>query len=230
MKKTAFIGAALLATAALSSAQAQDIRLGLRAGANYSNLAGNIKNQDTYNNKIGFLGGVMLNVPVTSDGFFSVQPEVLYSQKGFDNKPTEYTGLLGGKQKREGSVNYNYLDVPVLLKINASGFVFEAGPQYSYLLSANDATKTTTTSALGGSPTTTESQNKRDVSGLNRNELGYLAGVGYQASNGLSLNLRYTGALNDFVKSDNNSYFNGDLKSARHSAFQLSLGYLFAGK
>lgn len=230
MKKTAFLGAALLATAALSSAQAQDIRLGLRAGANYSNLAGNIKNQDTYNNKIGFLGGVMLNVPVTSDGFFSVQPEVLYSQKGFDNKPTEYTGLLGGKQKREGSVNYNYLDVPVLLKINASGFVFEAGPQYSYLLSANDATKTTTTPALGGSPTTTESQNKRDVSGLNRNELGYLAGVGYQASNGLSLNLRYTGALNDFVKSDNNSYFNGDLKSARHSAFQLSLGYLFAGK
>ena len=230
MKKTAFLGAALLATAALSSAQAQDIRLGLRAGANYSNLAGNIKNQDTYNNKIGFLGGVMLNVPVTSDGFFSVQPEVLYSQKGFDNKPTEYTGLLGGKQKREGSVNYNYLDVPVLLKINASGFVFEAGPQYSYLLSANDATKTTTTPALGGSPTTTESQNKRDVSGLNRNELGYLAGVGYQASNGLSLNLRYTGAFNDFVKSDNSSYFNGDLKSARHSAFQLSLGYLFAGK
>ena len=230
MKKTAFLGAALLATAALSSAQAQDIRLGLRAGANYSNLAGNIKNQDTYNNKIGFLGGVMLNVPVTSDGFFSVQPEVLYSQKGFDNKPTEYTGLLGGKQKREGSVNYNYLDVPVLLKINASGFVFEAGPQYSYLLSANDATKTTTTPALGGSPTTTESQNKRDVSGLNRNELGYLAGVGYQASNGLSLNLRYTGAFNDFVKNDNNSYFNGDLKSARHSAFQLSLGYLFAGK
>ncbi len=230
MKKTAFLGAALLATAALSSAQAQDIRLGLRAGTNYSNLAGNIKNQDTYNNKFGFLGGVMLNVPVTSDGFFSVQPEVLYSQKGFDNKPTEYTGLLGGKQKREGSVNYNYLDVPVLLKINASGFVFEAGPQYSYLLSANDATKTTTTPALGGSPTTTESQNKRDVSGLNRNELGYLAGVGYQASNGLSLNLRYTGAFNDFVKSDNNSYFNGDLKSARHSAFQLSLGYLFAGK
>ena len=230
MKKTAFLGAALLATAALSSAQAQDIRLGLRAGANYSNLAGNIKNQDTYNNKFGFLGGVMLNVPVTSDGFFSVQPEVLYSQKGFDNKPTEYTGLLGGKQKREGSVNYNYLDVPVLLKINAGGFVVEAGPQYSYLLSANDATKTTTTPALGGSPTTTESQNKRDVSGLNRNELGYLAGVGYQASNGLSLNLRYTGAFNDFVKSDNKSYFNGDLKSARHSAFQLSLGYLFAGK
>ena len=65
---------------------------------------------------------------------------------------------------------------------------------------------------------------------LNRNELGYVAGVGYQAENGVSLNLRYTGAFSDFVKSENGTYFNGDLKNARHSAFQLSLGYLIPGK
>ena len=229
MKKTAFILTGLLATAAISSAQAQSIRLGLRAGANYSNLAGNIRNQNTYDNKIGFLGGVMLNVPLISDGFLSLQPEVLYSQKGFDNKPTEYTTPLG-KQKREGSVNYNYLDVPILLKVRAAGLVFEAGPQYSYLLSANNQTKTTTTSALGGDPTVDESRNKTDVSGFNRNELGYLAGVGYEATNGLSLNLRYTGAFSDFVKRDNITYFSGDLKNARHSAFQLSLGYLIPSK
>ncbi len=232
MKKTAFILAGLLATAAISSAQAQSIRLGLRAGANYSNLAGNVRNQNTYDNKIGFLGGVMLNVPLVGDGFLSLQPEVLYSQKGFNNKPTEYSvlGLPGTMQKREGSVNYNYLDVPVLLKVRAAGLVFEAGPQYSYLLSANNQTKTTTTSAFGGDPTVTESRDKTDVSGFNRNELGYLAGVGYEATNGLSLNLRYTGAFSDFVKSDNSTYFNGDLKNARHSAFQLSLGYLISSK
>ena len=228
MKKTAFLAATLLATAAVSSAQAQNVRLGLRAGANYSNLAGNIQNENTYNNKIGFLGGVMLNVPVLADGLLSVQPEVLYSQKGFENKPTEYSSVLG-KQKREGQVNYNYLDVPVLLKFKASGFIAEAGPQYSYLLTANNKTKTTTTPSFG-SPTVSEAQNKTDVSGLNRNELGYLAGVGYEAENGLSLSLRYTGAFSDFVKSDNNTYFNGDLKNARHSAFQLSLGYLIPSK
>ena len=229
MKKTVFLAAALLASAAISSAQAQDVRFGLRAGANYSNLAGNVQNENTYNNKIGFLGGVMVNVPVV-EGFFSVQPEILYSQKGFENKPTEFTGLLGAKQKREGNVNFNYLDVPVLLKINAGGFIAEAGPQYSYLLSSSNETRTTTTPALGGSPSTVEARDKNDVSGLNRNELGYVAGVGYQADNGLSLNLRYTGAFSDFVKSENNSYFNGDLKNARHSAFQLSLGYLITGK
>ncbi|WP_051718445.1 porin family protein [Hymenobacter sp. IS2118] len=229
MKKSAFLIGALFATTAVSSAQAQDVRFGLRAGANYSNLSGNIKNENTYNNKIGFLGGVMVNIPVV-ENFFSVQPEILYSQKGFDNKPTEFTTVLGAKQKREGSVNYNYLDVPVLLKINAGGFIVEAGPQYSYLLGSNNETKTTTTPALGGAPSTTQANDKNDVSGLNRNELGYLAGVGYQANNGLSLSLRYTGALSDFVKSDDNTYFNGDLKNARHSAFQLSLGYLIGSK
>ena len=228
MKKTALLVAALLATAAISSAQAQNVRLGLRAGANYSNLAGNLNNQSTYNNKFGFLGGVMLNVPLIQDGFLSLQPEVLYSQKGFENKATEYTSVLG-KQKREGQVNYNYLDVPVLLKVKTSGLVLEAGPQYSYLLSVNNQTRTTTTPTIGN-PSTAESQNKSDLSGLNRNELGYLAGVGYETENGLSLNLRYTGAFSDFVKSENNAYFNGDLKNARHSAFQLSLGYLIPSK
>jgi hypothetical protein len=33
------------------------------------------------------------------------------------------------------------------------------------------------------------------------------------------------------VKSDNgDTYFNGDLKNARHSAFQVSLGYLIGNK
>ena len=228
MKKTAFLATALLATAAISSAQAQDIRFGLRAGANYSNLSGNIKNEDTYNNKVGFLGGVMLNVPLLAEGLLSIQPEILYSQKGFENKPTEFSSVLG-KQKREGNVNYNYIDVPLLLKFKALGFVAEAGPQYSYLLSSNNETKTTTTPTVG-SPTVSETKDKNDVSGLNRNELGYLAGVGYEATNGLSLNLRYTGAFSDFVKSDNSAYFNGDLKNARHSAFQLSLGYLIPSK
>ncbi|KAA9331609.1 PorT family protein [Hymenobacter busanensis] len=233
MKKVVFAFATLLAaSAAVSSAQAQGVRLGFRAGGNYSNLAGNIQNEATYNNKIGFLGGVMLNADLSGDGFLSLQPEVLFSQKGFENKPTEYSRTLlgiGYTEKREGKVNYNYLDVPVLLKINADGFVFEAGPQFSYLLNSNNETKTIRTTS-DGRTTTQEATNQNDVSGLNRAELGYAAGVGYQAENGLGLSLRYTGAFSDFVKSDNGTYFNGDLQNARQSAFQLSLGYLIPSK
>ena len=233
MKKTSFVLAALLSLSSVSVVRAQGVRLGLRAGANYSNLSGNIQHETTYNNKAGFLGGVMLNADITGDGFFSIQPEILYSQKGFENKPTAYTNTLlgvGYTEEREGKVNYNYLDVPVLLKINAGGFVVEAGPQYSYLLSANDETKITRTREPNGTPTVSEAQDKKDLSGFNRSELGYVAGIGYQADNGVSLNLRYTGAFSDFVKSNNGTYFNGDLANARHSAFQLSLGYLIPSK
>ncbi|GAA4001000.1 porin family protein [Hymenobacter fastidiosus] len=228
MKKTSFLLASILSVAALfsSAARAQGVRLGLRAGANYSNLGGDLQNEATYNNKIGFLGGVMLNADLSGDGFLSVQPEILFSQKGFANKPTEYRNILGTTQKREGKVNYNYLDVPVLLKVNAGGLVLEAGPQYSYLLNVKDETTVTTTSGLSGNTSTSTARNQKDLSRLNRNELGYVAGIGYQADNGVSLNLRYTGAFSDFVKSDDGSYFDGDLKNARNSAFQLSLGYL----
>ena len=54
--------------------------------------------------------------------------------------------------------------------------------------------------------------------------------MGYEADNGLSLSLRYTGAFSTFVKSDNSTYFNGDLKNARHPAVQLPLGYLIPSK
>lgn len=233
MKKSTVLVAALLSAAAFSSAHAQGVRLGLRAGANYTNLSGNIKNENTYNNKLGFAGGIILNAPIV-ENFFSIQPELLYSQKGFENKPNEYDNTIAGigyKEKREGKVNYNYLDLPILAKINADGFYFEAGPQISYLLSSSNETKTTRTNTVSGKVDTFEAQNQNDVSDLNRTELGYAAGLGYQAENGLSVGLRYAGAFSDLVKSENgDTYFNGDLKNARHSAFQVSLGYLIGNK
>jgi hypothetical protein len=234
MKKTFFAAATLLTiAAAATSTHAQGIRLGLRAGGNYSNLAGELENEKTYNNKLGFMGGVMLNADLTGDGFLSVQPEVLFSQKGFENKPTEYSRTVlgaGYTEKREGNVNYNYLDVPVLFKVNAGGLILEAGPQYSYLLGASNKTRTTRTNTLTGRTESFDATNQNDVSSLKRSELGYVAGVGYQAENGLSLNLRYTGALSDFVKTDNGEYFNGDLQNARNAAVQVSLGYLIPSK
>ena len=235
MKKTTFLLAAAFtaATAAFSSAQAQAVRFGVRAGANLSNLAGDLQNQDTFNNKFGFVGGVLVNLGLGSDSFFSIQPEVLYSQKGWKNKPDNINATilgLGYTVNREGNVNLNYLDVPVLAKINAGGFIIEAGPQYSYLLSANNKTTTTTTLQPNGTPRTSEATNKTDVSNLRRSELGYVAGIGFQAENGVGLSLRYNGSFNDFVKNDDGNYFNGDLRSARNSVFQLSLAYLITTK
>lgn len=207
----------LLAVMLATAAHAQ-LRIGFKGGANYSNLSGDLGTDDIYKSRLGLHGGVMLNFNLV-DQFASIQPEILYSGKGYEFNNEEYL-FTGATYRNEGRVNYNYVDVPVLFKINAGALMFEFGPQASYLLSVrNDYTETI---RVGTVPITTE-YTDTDTEGLNRFELGYAAGVGFQAQNGVMLGLRYNGNFSRFAEE---SYFDGRLINARHSVFQLYLGFL----
>ncbi|HEX8351099.1 MAG TPA: porin family protein [Hymenobacter sp.] len=219
MKKLFFAVTTLLLVACVSGfeAQAQGVRLGIKAGANLSNLAGNLANEDRFQNKLGFVGGVMINAPLLDDNFLSLQPELLYSQKGYRNDGS----ALFGTYRYEGDASYNYLDLPILLKIKAGPLFVEAGPQFSYLLNRKDETQT----YFNNQPllyTAAES----DLSNVNRFEVGYAAGIGVQVV-GLILDVRYNGAFTDFTKE---GYQRNDLRNARNSVFQASLGFLFPGE
>lgn len=199
------------------AAQAQS-GIGIRVGANFSNLEGDLENESRYKNKIGFQGGFTYGIGVINN-FFFIQPELLYSTKGFKYQDSEIALPVGGTVRREGSMNYNYLDLPLLAKIKAGPIYFEGGPQASYLLSVNNKINET----LNGehySSTTTES----DIDGLKRFEIGYAAGVGF-VINGISLGVRYNGSLSDFVNKNPEEYFEGDLTNARHSTIMATLGF-----
>jgi len=209
--------AALLVAAAAPAAHAQGVRFGVKAGANLSNLSGDLVDQDQYKNRFGFHGGVMVNFGLGD--IVSIQPEVLYSQKGF-----KYADQQFGLVRNTGSVRYNYIDVPVLVRVRAAGIFFEVGPQYSYLLNVStDRTQTLNGSVVGnvGSGTT-------NLDNVQRNELGYVGGLGFQASNGVMIGVRYNGAFTDFAK--NSNYSNNDFRNARNSAFQAYVGVLLGGK
>jgi hypothetical protein len=222
MKKIALL---LLAGLSFSYAQAQSAKIGLKAGANYSNIAGDLQNEAVYQNKFGFNGGLTANFALTSDNFLSIQPELLYSQKGYQYRDEEYTSLhplrLGQKVKSKGERHFNYLDLPVLLKINAGGLYFEGGPQLSYLVGIRDNTETKYTDG-----TKVEDWQEIDKDNLAELEIGYAAGLGFQATNGVSLGIRYNGGISALAKSDPN---NDELVNARHSVFQLQLGFLIGG-
>lgn len=218
MKKLFFAFALMIGTYSAAQAQAT---FGVRGGANLSQLSGDLKNEDMFENKVSFHGGVTLNFPVVED-FVSIQPELLYSRKGFKSSGVTYTNLLLQERRREGSVNYNYLDLPVLAHFNAGPLYFEMGPQLSYLLSVKNETEIF--DGNGNRISSTESEKSKD--GLAQFEVGYAAGIGFAANNGISLGLRYNGAFTDFVK-DSNTYFEGDLANARHSVFMLTLGVKF---
>ena len=76
MKK--FLLSAAVSAATLSGAHAQSVKLGLKAGGNLSNLSGDLTNQNQYNNRFGFHGGVMLNIGLIDGDFLSLQPEAQY--------------------------------------------------------------------------------------------------------------------------------------------------------
>ena len=213
MKKIAF----LLFTA-LTISFASQAQIGVKLGANLSNLAGDLQDEDNFQNKLGFVGGVTYNIPLSSDNFVSIQPELLYSRKGYKRSDFTTTNATTGQQLRyEGKVNYSYLDLPVLLKINAGPVFFEAGPQFSYLLSIKDNTEVTDV-ATG---VDFESYNRIDKDALAEFEVGYAAGVGVQIPMGLTLNLRYNGSVSALAKDDNND----ELANGRHSVYQATIGF-----
>lgn len=199
------------------AAQAQNASFGIRGGANISNLSGDLRDEDRFENKVGFHAGIMANFGIV-DNFFSIQPELLYSVKGFKNEDSEVS-FLGQTRRREGKVNYNYLDLPVMARIKAGPLYFEAGPQASYLLSVNNETKT----YINGNLQSTD-RDEKSKDGLSEFEVGYVAGIGFtSANNAISFGVRYNGAFSDFVKEDVN--FEGDLTNARHSTFMVTVGF-----
>ncbi|WP_303309647.1 porin family protein [Hymenobacter sp. BT730] len=217
-----------------ASAYAQDpggFRIGLKAGATYSKLAGDDVEQiagPNYNTsqdqrKLGFNVGAAVQIPVSSDGFFSVQPEVLLNRKGYQLETEQKSGLASGVEKFsfEQTRVLTYIDVLVLGKINAGGLFFELGPQFGYLARSSSDTETTT-KFTNGQADKVEKDTGDSKSDLASADLGAVAGLGYQAESGLSIGLRYNRGFNSLIDTKD---IDNEPK-AFNDAFMLQLGYL----
>ena len=88
--------------------QAQDITVGVKGGINIADVSSDAFDLDDadLSSKTGFVGGAYANFGL--GGVFAIQPEVLYSQKGFK---LDETG-----SPLEASLKTNYFEIPVLLK------------------------------------------------------------------------------------------------------------------
>lgn len=133
MKKHFILLFALLAVVQLSMAQVSIIP---KAGITIANVALDDDNfySDNKKNMIGFTGGLGFNFALTEDEFLSLQPEILYVQKGFAADQSGVTDY-------DYTYKLNYLEVPVLLKIGfgtdvVRGYI-NLGPSIGYLMSGN---------------------------------------------------------------------------------------------
>ena len=205
MKKLV-LGAAI-AMSSLTFAQ----QFGVKGGMNVSSLSDDASLSDQAS-KIGFNAGVFMNAPIAEN--FSIQPEVLYNDLG--SKVTRSTTVLGNTYSADYSRNLGYISVPVMFQYNATpGFYLEAGPQFGFLVSANDKYKSSTNG----------NTNNSNIVGLDKDafntfDFGLGLGAGYYFTPNIGLTARYVAGLSDIIKNNN-----GD--SVKNNVFQVGLAYKF---
>ena len=87
-----FIGTITVIVLSISTANAQEARMGVKGGLNISNLY--VDNVNDENSRIGLNVGLYGQILATD--FFAIQPELLYTTKGSKN---EYDGFVDQEVK-----------------------------------------------------------------------------------------------------------------------------------
>lgn len=209
-KKNLFLGVALLSVMGLSAQS-----FGVKAGYNYANLVGDTPKMLNFEANHGFYVGASFDLPIAD--VFSIQPEVIYSRQG-----AKMSGNILGV-KFEGKLNMDYVNVPVMAKLNiGDNFSVLAGPQVGFLV--NDP-QVVTSSSL----TKDQSSTLLNKDNFAKFDFGLSLGAMYRM-NGLYFDARYYHGLANTFDSKNNSAQNiqvGKDQNFRNSVFSVGVGFIF---
>lgn len=184
----------------------ESLVFGVKGGINYSNVWDEQGQDFQADSKAGLAAGAFLAVPIGK--YLGIQPELLYSQKGFQGAGT----LLGTPYSFSRTTNY--LDIPIQVAFKPAPYItILGGPQYSYLMSQTDR-------RTYGSNSVAQEQ-EFDNENIRKNILGFVIGVDVN--------------VNHFVISGRSAWDfqtnNGDGTSStpryKNQWLQLTLGYRF---
>ncbi len=174
MKKVFFF--AVLAIFGVTASSAQEgastggFHWGVKAGANFSSVNGDDVND--VDSRTGLQIGGVVSIPVTE--LFSVQPEVVYSMRGW--KDGDFT------------IKVDYVDVPVMADFEIiEGLSLQGGPLLGFNLSAK---------------VENEDGNENDIEDISTLNVGAAIGAQYELPVGVFFNVRYDMGFNDVI--DNN--------------------------
>ena len=202
----------LFATAGTAQAQDDtDLKFGVKGGLNISQLYIEQPDAESENAKLGIHAGLFLKAPLSD--FFAIQPELLFSSQG---AKVSYRGSgLLGIQSGEARFNLNYIQLPILASITAGPLHFQAGPYFSYLLSANvkDLKQDLTVG----------SQREFDKSDFKAFDYGLAGGLAIDVQ-GFQLGARYNYGLREIGES---SAAGRLTQNSKNSVIQIYIGYGF---
>ncbi len=148
--------------------------------------------------RIGFLAGFYLNYQISGSPF-SIQPEVLYAQKGLETDRDSY--------------KIDYIEIPILARLNFFNYskllpyVF-FGPHISFKVNADTPPIVVYDSAV--IPDTPAVQNSINEGDVNSTDFGITIGAGINFGN-FDLGMRYAAGLTKISDDENVSAKNGVL-------------------
>lgn len=208
MKKLFLITIIIAVTAIKSfSQQTRDaFSFGLKIGSNYSNVYDSQGEKFAADGKFGLAAGAFFSLPLGK--FFGIQPEILYSEKGFKASGS----FLGSNYNATRTTTY--LDVPLLLAIKPISFLtILAGPQYSFLIKQNN----NFTSSL----TTVDQQKIFDNDNIRKNVLSLTGGVD------INLSSFVIGARAGWDVQNNNGDGTSTTPRYKNVWYQATIGFRF---
>jgi len=186
MKKLALV---ILAGISFATAKAQ-FQFGAKGGLNFSTITGS--DAGDVSTRVNVNLGVYARLPLAEK--ISLQPELVYSNQGASGN--------------SGSIAYNYLKIPILLRYYAgSGFSIFTGPQIGFLMGAHYKSNG-------------NSLNVKDL--YNSGDFAWAVGLGYKIpSTKLGIDARYNFGIANIEDRDKTR----STGSIRNNVFQLGVTY-----
>ncbi|MCX6274069.1 MAG: porin family protein [Bacteroidetes bacterium] len=229
MKKIVLI--AFIACVLLVKSGSAQLLFGPQAGLSYATLTGT---DLSLSPKPEWHAGLLFDIGLGKH--FSLQPSLMYSKRGYKYDYETYVTTIPNTDTittyTTASVDaaLGYIDIPVLLNIyfgDHKGFMLNAGPQLSILLTNQSvATSKTTISTTGGTPQTTEPE-KETAFKFNATDISLVAGIGYKLPKLLLIYLR---ASTGFGKVQKDKTILKDGNEGKNFTFELGLALTFGGK
>ncbi|UOG74555.1 PorT family protein [Hymenobacter tibetensis] len=182
--------------AATNTLQAQHLRFGVKAGLNASTYYGGDVANPRF--RLGPMAGVLARLPLFTH--LDVQPELLFEQRGARTSYTkEYRGTdTNVKYTYQERSLLHYIGLPVLGRVHGEKWFAVAGPQLSYLVGARRRGHSRAELASGVPDPAfvfPEATSVRGTNDYQRWEVGYVVGIGYQATTRFGVELRYAAGL-----------------------------------
>lgn len=216
---------------AFTTAQAQEMRFGVKAGANFANMT--IK-EDGFSikpeSRTAFHIGALVEFPI-SDAFY-IQPEILYNSVG--SKVNFSESFMGMDFSVENTTKLDYISIPIMAKYYImEGLAIEAGPQVGFLMSAKNDFSSSSTMMGQTESESGEEDVKEDYKGI---DFGLGIGVSYRLDMGLFFSARYVLGLSNIGEEGNNNGNDDDFDdidfgfggaTVKNNVFQISVGYSF---